>query len=161
MKKSQNTRFAAVIDFINILRQLKYGVGGRKSLSEPAVHMASKEQRLRVSVVIRKYTSLGNGFATFLHKAYLLRNLAQSADNLLVSIVEREYGIRNTSVTAKLENELLRTTEIVAGDTRVEMMDSLELQASVEKVEPCWAVDVHGGAEHLLRERFADSEVSG
>ena len=134
---------------------------GYNSLIEPVVHMASKEQMLHVSVVIRKDTCLRNGFTTFLHKAHLLRNFAQPADDLLVSIVEREDGIGDTSVTAKFENELLRTTEIVAGDARVKMMDGLELQASMEEVEPGRAVNVHGRAKHFLGERFANSEVSG
>lgn len=38
-------------------------------------------------------------------------------------------------------------------------MDSLELQTSVDKVKPLWAVNIHGGSEHFLWERFVDSKV--
>ena len=44
-------------------------------------------------------------------------------------------------------------------DPRVQMVHSLELQAAVDEVEPGGTVDVHGDAEHFLRERFVHAEV--
>ena len=41
------------------------------------------------------------------------------------------------------------------------MVDGLELQAAVEKVQPGGAVDIHGGAQHFLREGLVDPEVGG
>ena len=41
------------------------------------------------------------------------------------------------------------------------MVDGLELQAAVEEVQPGGAVDVHGSAQHFLREGLVDAEVGG
>lgn len=46
-------------------------------------------------------------------------------------------------------------------DARVQVVDGLELEAAVEEVEPGRAVDVHGGAQHLLREGLGDAHVRG
>ena len=40
-------------------------------------------------------------------------------------------------------------------------MDGLELQAAVEEVQPGGAIDVHGGAEHLLRKGLVHAEIGG
>lgn len=123
--------------------------------------MASKEQTLLTSVMIREHTRFGNGLATFLHEAHLFRYFTQTADNLFVSIVEREDRVRDTSITTEFKNEFLCATKVMAGNARVEVVDGLELQASMEEIEPSWAVDIHSGAKHFLRERLANSEVSG
>ena len=46
-------------------------------------------------------------------------------------------------------------------DAGEEVVDGLELQAAVDEVQPGGAVDVHGGAQHLLREGLVDAEVGG
>lgn len=43
-------------------------------------------------------------------------------------------------------------------DARIEVVDSLKLQASVEEVQPLGAIHVHGRPQHLLREGFVDSQ---
>jgi hypothetical protein len=48
-------------------------------------------------------------------------------------------SIARHGIAAELYNELLRTTQVVTWDTRVEMMNSLELQATVEEIQPCRA----------------------
>lgn len=108
-------------------------------------------------MMIREDTSLGNRFAALLHEADLLCDITETADNLFISIVERENRIWDTSVSAEFQNLLLGATQVVARHAWVQMVDGLELQTSMEEIEPCWAVDVHSGAKHLLREGLADS----
>lgn len=112
-------------------------------------------------VVIGEDAALGDGLATLLHEADLFRDFTKPADDLLVAIIEREDGIGDTSIATELYDELLRATQVVARDPRVEMVNGLELQATVEEIQPCWAVDVHSGTEHLLREGLANTQVGG
>lgn len=61
-------------------------------------------------VVIGEDAALGNGLAALLHEADLFRDFTKPADNLLVTIIEREDGIGDTSIATELYDELLRTT---------------------------------------------------
>lgn len=88
-------------------------------------------------------------------------HIAQLADDLLVAIGEAVQAVRNLDVVAKLHDQALGAAQVVAGDARVEVVDGLELQAAVEEVEPLGAVDVHGGAQHLLGEALVLAQVGG
>ena len=45
--------------------------------------------------------------------------------------------------------------------TGKEMVDSLELQATVEPVEPWWAFNIHGSTHLALRERLSGAKIGG
>ena len=87
--------------------------------------------------------TLHNGLLAHLQNSYLPTDIAKMADNLLIAIDEAVECIRDTNLTAEFHNQLLRTTKIVPRDARVQVMDSLELQATVDKIKPLRAVDVH------------------
>lgn len=40
-------------------------------------------------------------------------------------------------------------------------MNGLKLQTPVKEVKPLWAINIHGGSEHLLWEGFVDPKVCG
>lgn len=111
-------------------------------------------------VVVRKDTFCHNRLAALFHKADLLRHVTEPADDLLVSIIESEDGVRNTSLLAELQNILLSATQVVAGHARVQVVDSLKLQATVEEVQPGRTVNIHSRSEHLLGERFVNTHIS-
>lgn len=112
-------------------------------------------------MMIREHTIFRAGFPALLENADLLCDVAEFANHLFVTIVEGEDGIGDASVAAKVEHQALGPTQIVPRNAGVEMMDGLELKTTVEEVEPGRAVDIHGGAEHSLRERLVDSHIGG
>lgn len=112
-------------------------------------------------VVIREHALFGSRLPTLLQNIYLLGDIAQSADDFLVTIEEGKNRIRDPSVAAELQNQLLGAPQVMARDPGEEMVNSLELQSTVEKVKPSRAVNVHCGAEHLLREGLVDAKVGG
>ena len=89
----------------------------------------------------------------------LLGHITEAADDFFVAISETIDGIRDTNVFAKLHDELLRATQVVARDSRIQVVDCLELKPSVEEVEPLRTVDVHCCAKHSLREGLGDAEI--
>lgn len=110
-------------------------------------------------MMIRKDTVLCTRLATLFQETDLIRNLPESSNNFLVAIHECENGVRNACFVTKLEDKLLRATQVVAWDTGVEVVDGLELKTTVEKIQPCRAVHVHGGTKHLLREGLMDTQI--
>lgn len=110
---------------------------------------------------MREDTLLRNRLATLLHETDLLRHFSKPTDNLLISIVEGKDSVGNTGVATKLQNILLGTSEVVARHARVEVVDRLELEATVEEVQPGRAIHVHGRTQHLLGEGFVDAQVGG
>lgn len=89
----------------------------------------------------------------------LLRDFGQAADDLLVAPGEAVDGVRDADVVAEAADVDLGLAQVVARDARVQVVHGLELQAAMEEVEPGRAVDVHGGAEHLLGKGFVHAEV--
>lgn len=112
-------------------------------------------------MVIREDTLLRTRLHTLLQNADLFRDIAKSTNNFLVAVKKCENSIGDSRIATEFKDEFLRATQIVPGNTRVEMVDGLELQTTVEEVQPCRAIYVHGGTEHLLREGFVDAQVSG
>jgi hypothetical protein len=45
-----------------------------------------------------------------------------------------EDGVRDTSIAAEFDDEFLRTTQVMAGDARVEMVNGLELQEVISRL---------------------------
>ena len=110
-------------------------------------------------VVIRKDAILRARFSAFLQDPDLFRNIAKSSNDFLVAINKRENGIRNAGVTTELKDKLLGATEVVTRDTRVEVMDGLELKTAMEEIQPCRAVHIHCGTQHLLGKRLLDTQI--
>jgi hypothetical protein len=77
---------------------------------------------------------LRNRLSTLFHDAKLLSHVAESANDLLVAVVEREDSVWNLGFTAEFQYILLGLTEIMTWHARVKVVDSLELQTTVEKV---------------------------
>lgn len=112
------------------------------------------------SVMIRKDTLLRTRLSAFFQNTDLFRDVAESVNDFFVAVVERENGIWNPRIATELENKLLGTTQVVAWDTWVKMVDGLELQTTVEEIQPCRTVHIHGRTKHLLGEGFMDAQIS-
>lgn len=97
---------------------------------------------------------------TLLQKFRLSSNVRKSTNNLLVTIIEGKDRIRNVHILTEFPNKLLRLAQIVSRDTRVQVVNSLELKTTMEKVQPRRAVDIHSSAKHLLGERFQRAKIS-
>lgn len=111
-------------------------------------------------MMVRKHALLRARLPTLLQDTDLFRNIPKPPNDLLVTIEERENSIWDTRITTELKNKLLRATQIVSRNTRVQMVDGLKLQTTVEKIKPCRAVHVHGCAEHFLGKGLVHAQVS-
>lgn len=110
-------------------------------------------------MVMREDALLGNRLAALLENTELLCHITKPADDLLIAIVEGKEGVWNASVATELGNVLLGTAKIVARHARVEVVDGLELQTTMEEVKPGRAVDVHGSTQHLLGKGLVNTQV--
>ena len=110
-------------------------------------------------MMIREHTLFGTRFPTFLQNANLFGHVAQTTNDLLIPIVESEDGIRDVYFLAELLDQDLCSSQVMSRDTWIEVMNCLELKATVNKIKPCRAVNIHCGAQHLLRERFVHTQV--
>ena len=90
----------------------------------------AKERMSSVHMMRIRRTSL----PTLLQEFRLSGNVRKSTNNLLVTIVEGKNRIRNVHILAEFPNKLLRLAQIVPRDTRVQVMNSLELKTTMEKV---------------------------
>ena len=79
-------------------------------------------------------------------------NLIKSADDFFAAVYETIKRIRDPDLGAKFLHQLLRSAKVVSWHPREKVMNCLKLQATMEEIEPLWAVDIHGCAQHLLRE---------
>lgn len=107
----------------------------------------------------RKHALLRTHFPALLQDPDLLRHIAESADNFFVPVDEREDRVRDACLPTELHDQLLRAAQVVPRDARIQVVDGLELEPAVEEVQPGRAVDIHGGAEHPLREGLVDAQV--
>lgn len=92
----------------------------------------------------------GNGTLAFGQNSSLPSYVSQLSQDYLVSVYEAVQGIRNVCIVAKLLDELLRTSQVMAWYPWEEVVNRLELETSVEEVEPLRTVDIHGRSQHLL-----------
>lgn len=98
---------------------------------------------------------------TFCQEGGLSSNLGKLPNNNLVPVDKSQQGVGDTDLGAELPDEDLGAAEVVARDPRVQVVNGLELQTAVEEVKPLGAVDVHGGAQHLLGKRLGGTQVGG
>lgn len=103
--------------------------------------------------------SLGHKFLALDKSLDHLADFLQSAQNNLVALDESIALVLDGGLVAELANENLESAQVVARHTREEMVNSLELQTSVQEVEPLRAVDVHGSAKLALREALGGTQV--
>lgn len=76
----------------------------------------------------------------------LIAHIAQPPNNLAVSIYKPQNGIRHAGLRAKLLDHALDGSKVVPRHAREQVMDGLELQAAVDKVQPGRTIDVQRGA---------------
>lgn len=89
----------------------------------------------------------------------LLANLVQSTEDLAISIDESQNGVGDLRLLAELADHDLDLSEVVSGYAGEQMVDGLELEATVDEVQPGRAVNIHGGSELALGEGFVLAEV--
>ena len=102
--------------------------------------------------------SLCNGPLAFGQDSCLPSHLIKSANDGLAAVHESIKCVWNPDFGAELLHQLLRSTKVMSWHPGEKMMNCLKLQAAVEEVEPLGAVDIHGCAQHLLREGLVWSE---
>ncbi len=107
-----------------------------------------------VDATILRYFSLALG-----QDGCLSRDFGQLPDNLLVSVDEAVEGVRNAGLVAELLDIFLDAAKVVTRHAWEQVVDHLELESAVEKVQPRRAVDIHGGSKHLLWEGFVWPQV--
>ena len=95
---------------------------------------------------------LCGNFSTFLQHPQLSGDLAQSADDFLVPLCKTKDDVRYPDLGAKPLDILLRPAQVMSRNARVQMVDDLELETTVDEVQPGRTVDIHGRPEHLLSE---------
>ncbi|RUS14935.1 hypothetical protein BC937DRAFT_93142 [Endogone sp. FLAS-F59071] len=77
----------------------------------------------------------------------LIRHVLERAQDNPVTLTEGVDVVGEAVLLTELPDEGLAPTQVVAGYTREQVVDDLELQAAVHEVHPLWAVHVHGSAE--------------
>jgi len=80
-------------------------------------------------------------------------------NDLLIALLETIQCIRDANVFAEFHNKFLASAEVVPWNPWEQVMHGLELKTAVEEIEPFRAVDIHGSAQHALRERLGDAKV--
>ena len=88
-------------------------------------------------------------------------DLRQTANYHLVTAHKPVQRVRDPDLVTKLLHELLRPPQVMSRDSRVQVMDSLELQPAVDEIQPLRAVHIHRRPQHLLREGLVGTEVGG
>lgn len=67
------------------------------------------------------------------------------------SVLATVAVVSRAGASAKITDQTLRSAQGVSWQLREQLVDSLELQASVETVGPLWAINIHIDAELVLR----------
>ena len=92
----------------------------------------------------------GSDSSAFLQHPQLPGDLAQPTDDFLVSPCKIKYYVRNSDVVAEVLDMLLRPAQVMSGEAREQVVHNLEIETTVYKIEPGWAVDVHCRPNHFL-----------
>lgn len=106
-------------------------------------------------------TSLSHEFLTLDKRLHHFAHLFKSAQNNLVALDKAIALVLDSCLIAELADQNLQSTQVVARHAREEMVDGLELKASVQEIQPGGAIDVHGGAQLALREAFGRAQIRG
>jgi hypothetical protein len=106
-------------------------------------------------------TGLGHELLTLDKCLNHLANLLKSAQNNLIALNKAIALVLDGSLVAEFADQSLQSTQVVTRYTREEMVDSLELEASVQEIQPSGAIDIHGGAQLTLREALGRAQIGG
>ena len=90
-----------------------------------------------------------------------LANLLQPTQHDPIARHEAQTAVFDPGVGTKLPHQALQLPQIMSRHSGKEMMHGLELQAAVDEIQPRGTVDIHGGAELALGERFRLAQVGG
>ena len=104
-------------------------------------------------------TALSESLLTLCQYCSLSSNLSQFPNYFFVPIYKPVQRVWYAHLGAEFLHELLSSAQVVSWHPWKEMVDSLELQATVEKVQPLRTFDIHCCSEHLLRERLVWAEL--
>ena len=107
------------------------------------------------------FSSLGHEFLTLDKSLHHLANLLKSAQNNLVALNKAIALVLDCCLVTELADQNLQSTQVVARHAREEMVDGLELKASVQEIQPGGAVDIHGSAQLTLGEALGRTQISG
>lgn len=108
---------------------------------------------------MRQFGILNHGGLTLCQDGRLSPNVRQSANDLFVTIDETVQRIGNVGFLAEGLDKLLGAPQVVSRHAREQVVNGLELETAVDKVEPLRTIDVHGRAQHALREGLCDAEI--
>ena len=103
---------------------------------------------------------LGHVFLALDKNFDLLADFAQTPQNLLVAIHKTKAFVFDPSFGAKFTDQDLQSSQVVSRDSREEMMNSLELEPTMNKVQPSRAIHIHRRSQLSLRKGLARTEVS-
>lgn len=113
-------------------------------------------------------TLMQSGLSSFSHVLLainqhlnLLANFVQSPDDLAIAIRESQNRIRNTCIRTKLPNHDLRLAEVMARNSWKQVVNGLELQTTMDKVQPSRAINIEGCSQLSLGERLIFSQGGG
>lgn len=91
----------------------------------------------------------------------LIAHVAQPTQHLAVSVYKAQDGIRHTGFGTKFLDHALDCPQVVPGHARKQVVDCLELQAAVDKVQPGGTVNIERGAQLPLGKRLGRAELRG
>lgn len=155
------------MDRESILHSFSIEASSKQELDTIAIYMKSRNyvhtevteiDSLRL-MMMREDALVSDGLSTLLHHTQLLGHVTEPADDLFISIVESKDCIWDAGFFAECQDILLSLAKVVAWHAWVKVMDRLELQTTVEEVEPGGTVDIHGSAEHFLGKGLINSQV--
>lgn len=144
-----------VITEISILvysKETRTIIGHGKKSAPPK---ANNHEKLMKFIISR----IGHRSLALCQDGRLARNLAQPSQDLLITVNKTVQRVRNADIPTELLHQRPGPPQIMPRDARVQVMDGLELQSTVEKVEPLGTIDVHGGAEHPLRKGLLHAQI--
>ena len=77
-----------------------------------------------------------NSLLAFGKNSSLSTHFRKTAHDLLVTAHKPIERIRDVDLPAKLLDELLCASEVVSGNPRVQMMNGLELETTMDEIQP-------------------------
>lgn len=89
----------------------------------------------------------------------LFCDLLESAEHLLVSVCEVVDSVWDVGLLAEFLDKCLCLSQVVSRDSGEQVVYSLELQSTVDEVQPSGAVDIHGSSQLPLGERLGLTNV--
>lgn len=89
----------------------------------------------------------------------LITNILKTVEDLAVAIHKVENRVGNTGFGAKLPDQDLSLAEVVSWKSGEQVVNSLELESTVDEIEPSRAINVHAGSELPLGEGLGFAKI--